>query len=113
MDPLVVKKSSPDTRDQVHGREEASSCQIKAVSQQSRHGQAVERVNQNFVPIARVAVMMEVKLVNDLSHFAIVGSPVKEETMEEVLQQTPQDETNPNQPQNLGRLGLLPTREIE
>ena len=109
MDPLVIKKSQPHARDQPRGCIEATGCQIQYAPQQSRHGQAVERMNQNFVTIARVAVMIEVKLVNDPPYLAIVRSPVKEETMQEVLQQTPSGETDHNQHQKLGRLESLPT----
>ena len=84
---------------------------MKSVSQQSRHGQAVERVNQNFVTIARVAMMIEVKLVNYSSHLGIVRSPVEEETMHNVLQQTPPDETDHDQSQKFGGLVFRPTGE--
>ena len=86
MDPLVIKKSRPHARQQPRACKEASCYQIKSTSQQPRDGQAVERMNQNLVRIARVIVMIEMKLVKDLPHLVVVRNPVKEKTMQEILQ---------------------------
>ncbi len=86
MDPFVIKKSRPQTCQQSRGRQEASRYQKKSPSQQSRDGQAVEWMNQDLVTIARVLVMIEVKLVIDPPDPGILRSPVKEITMHEVFQ---------------------------
>ena len=86
MDPLVVKKSRPQTCQQARGRQEGSRDQIETPAQHSRDGQAIERMNQNLVTMARVLVMIEMKLVNDSPHPEILRVPVEEVTMQEVFQ---------------------------
>ena len=97
MDPLVVEKSRPQPRQQSSGEKEAFRGQIKSTPEDSGNGQAVERTNQDLVRMAGVPVMIEMKLVNDVSHPVITGSPVKEETMQKILQQTPQGEADPEE----------------
>lgn len=86
MDPFVVKKSRPHAYQQFRGCKEVFRYEIKSTPQQPRDRQAVERMNQKFLRIARVPVMIEVKFEDDPPHPAVLRSPVEEKTMQKVLQ---------------------------
>ncbi len=104
---LVVEKSQPKTCQQGGSCKEAARDCKETSQEEGRNRQAINRSNQDLVRIPGIAMMADVKGSYDLFESAIVRSPMKEEAMQQVLQQAPEEPTQWNQPQELPPWGAL------